>query len=155
MCQQCLPSTTESLQRRYPHLPHGGLRSHDLFHANWVCHVVCWIRSSQERAKYHAQESLGCLRSCHRLVPPWYVSLRRFAPTCSGLTIRLTQPLRSPGFAFAFGGDESEEAFSRKTFLGTEDFASIGSNPSFWFFQVRSCHDTNESTYWYTHRFRD
>ncbi|KAL3912372.1 MAG: hypothetical protein SGARI_001193 [Bacillariaceae sp.] len=39
------------------------------------------------------------------------------------------------GYAFAFGGDDNEASFSQKTFLGTEDFASVGSNSAFWFFQ--------------------
>jgi Amt family ammonium transporter len=38
------------------------------------------------------------------------------------------------GYAFAFGGDDSESS-SSKTFVGTTDFASIGSSPGFWFFQ--------------------
>lgn len=41
----------------------------------------------------------------------------------------------SSGFAFAFGGNHDEGSADRKTFLGTSDFASVGSAPSFWFFQ--------------------
>jgi Amt family ammonium transporter len=39
------------------------------------------------------------------------------------------------GFAFAFGGDDDEDSASRKTFIGTTDFVSVGSSPAFWFFQ--------------------
>lgn len=36
------------------------------------------------------------------------------------------------GYAFAFGGQEST---TNTTFIGTKDFASVGSSASFWFFQ--------------------
>lgn len=40
------------------------------------------------------------------------------------------------GYAFAFGGDESDlDAAARKTFIGTREFASVGPNPAFWFFE--------------------
>lgn len=40
------------------------------------------------------------------------------------------------GYAFAFGGDESDpDAASRKTFIGTREFASVGPHPAFWFFE--------------------
>eukprot|EP00539_Tryblionella_compressa_P005041 CAMPEP_0178759202 /NCGR_PEP_ID=MMETSP0744-20121128/14811_1 /TAXON_ID=913974 /ORGANISM="Nitzschia punctata, Strain CCMP561" /LENGTH=565 /DNA_ID=CAMNT_0020413653 /DNA_START=33 /DNA_END=1730 /DNA_ORIENTATION=- len=39
------------------------------------------------------------------------------------------------GYAFAFGGDDEEDSSSRKTFLGTTDFASVGSSSALWFFQ--------------------
>jgi ammonium transporter, Amt family len=39
------------------------------------------------------------------------------------------------GYAFAFGGDDQEGAADRKTFIGTTDFAGVGSSSAFWFFQ--------------------
>jgi Amt family ammonium transporter len=36
------------------------------------------------------------------------------------------------GHAFAFGGQNDS---SETTFIGTSEFASVGSSPSFWFFQ--------------------
>ncbi|KAL3923137.1 MAG: hypothetical protein SGILL_001829 [Bacillariaceae sp.] len=39
------------------------------------------------------------------------------------------------GYAFAFGGDDDLDATGKKTFAGTDDFASVGSNSAFWFFQ--------------------
>jgi Amt family ammonium transporter len=39
--------------------------------------------------------------------------------------------LQSLGFAFAFGGNDTDAA----TFLGTKNFANVGSSPALWFFQ--------------------
>mmetsp|Transcript_23431 Transcript_23431/g.55484 ORF Transcript_23431/g.55484 Transcript_23431/m.55484 type:complete len:601 (+) Transcript_23431:186-1988(+) len=40
------------------------------------------------------------------------------------------------GYAFAFGGDLSNEnSMSRKTFIGYEDFVSVGPSAAFWFFE--------------------
>lgn len=41
------------------------------------------------------------------------------------------------GYAFAFGGDLNPEnnASAKKTFLGYQEFASVGLDPSFWFFE--------------------
>lgn len=40
------------------------------------------------------------------------------------------------GYAFAFGGDlANSNASSRKTFIGYEDFVSVGPNAAFWFFE--------------------
>mmetsp|Transcript_3163 Transcript_3163/g.6956 ORF Transcript_3163/g.6956 Transcript_3163/m.6956 type:complete len:629 (+) Transcript_3163:670-2556(+) len=40
------------------------------------------------------------------------------------------------GYAFAFGGDlANPESSSRKTFIGYEDFVSVGPNSAFWFFE--------------------
>jgi Amt family ammonium transporter len=43
---------------------------------------------------------------------------------------------QSLGYAFAFGGDlANPNASSRKTFIGYEDFVSVGPNAAFWFFE--------------------
>jgi len=40
------------------------------------------------------------------------------------------------GYAFAFGGDLSDpDSSSRKSFIGTTDFVSVGPSPAFWFFE--------------------
>jgi len=40
------------------------------------------------------------------------------------------------GYAFAFGGDlANPDASSRKTFIGYEDFVSVGPSSAFWFFE--------------------
>jgi Amt family ammonium transporter len=45
-------------------------------------------------------------------------------------------PHQSLGYAFAFGGDlANSNASSRKTFIGYEDFVSVGPNAAFWFFE--------------------
>ena len=45
-------------------------------------------------------------------------------------------PTTTTGYAFAFGGDiDDENSTSRKTFIGYQDFVSVGPNASFWFFE--------------------
>lgn len=39
------------------------------------------------------------------------------------------------GYAFAFGGDLANQGRGGTSFLGTEDFVSVGPSPSFWFFE--------------------
>jgi len=40
------------------------------------------------------------------------------------------------GYAFAFGGDKTDpDASSRKTFVGYEDFVSVGPSAAYWFFE--------------------
>jgi ammonium transporter, Amt family len=59
--------------------------------------------------------------------------------TSVGLSLLISHCFRivddSTGYAFAFGGDDQEGAADTKTFIGTTDFAVVGSSSAFWFFQ--------------------